>query len=138
MQTVGYWCDECRTKYVQHKCKDGLPCGHDRKDAIKVYVKAYGKSHQRVTLSWHKPSERKAGIAERETTRLVITYKPRPGTMYAVRHSRDLWAYEITLEDGTKVRVGDWLKGQPEKIRRAFLERWSSSKEPPIWRQLSL
>ena len=44
-----------------------------------------------------------------------------------------LWAYEVTLESGKTLRVGEWLKTQDEKICRAFLERWTSYTEPPLW-----
>jgi len=122
-QTVGYWCDECRTKYVQHKCKDGLPCSHDKAQAVYVYAKGYGKGGEFVQMEW-----------STGTLSSFLNHRPKPKTLY-YGWSRSLWATWIEAEGE---QVGEWLHKQEGLVARAFLSRWDSQKEPPIWRRVQL
>ena len=82
MQTVGYWCDKCRRKYVQHRCDGGLPCGHSFAEAVKVYAKSYGKGGETVQMSWFKadvPLDETA-VEPSHTIELWIEYKPDGGS----------------------------------------------------------
>lgn len=47
-ETVGFFCPECASKYVQFVCKTGLPCGHDPDKAIHVYAKRFGQSGSEI------------------------------------------------------------------------------------------
>lgn len=119
-QTIGYWCDECRCKYVQHKCRDGLPCGHDKDTAILVYAKAFGRGGERVKMEIG--------------TDVVSMWIGREGG-----HGRNyLWETLITLDDtrGKSMMLGEWLRQQEACVIRAFEERWNSRKTPPRWRQI--
>lgn len=122
--TVGYWCDECRRKYVQHVCRDGLPCGHPKEEAVYVYAKHYGKGQDETVLL--ECREFKAGFTVRP--------KPRdPNTLYSGGEARALHGYWVFI-DGEKMSVAEWLHLQPPRIIRAYLERWQSWKQPPTWR----
>jgi hypothetical protein len=143
MQTVGYWCDECRQKYVRHACKGGLPCGHSKDDAIFVYAKYYATGGEFVSLSWSDDE----GDHERE---MWISRKEHDQTWY-LSGSRELWGHiaqvEKHIDAGDKINinmrdlkpcaVGAWLHVHSEKIVRAYMMRWESHKEPPVWRQIS-
>lgn len=49
-ETVGYYCPECGKKYVRHKCKDSLPCGHGKENAIYVYHKWCAKRDNKIVM----------------------------------------------------------------------------------------
>lgn len=132
METIGLYCDECRTKYVRHKCKDGLPCGHSKNSAIEVYAKHYARGCETVILQGH-------GFRYR----LELTKIPRQKGSYS-RH--EIWSSEATIEDqyGEEgpMQLALWLHlraaNGDEHIVRAFMERWESADQPPQWRRLSM
>lgn len=116
-QTNGYWCDECRTKYVEHSCKgDTLPCEHEFNKAIFVYAKSYGRGYESVSI--------------RGLGRFTLTTK-----------DEDLigqrWQFKWWIEDnrtGKEEPVAEWIKRQEDKYVRAFCGRWMTTKSPPDWR----
>lgn len=119
-QTVGYWCDECRLKYVQHMCHDGLPCGHDKAAAVYIYAKNYAKGGQYVEFRY----------GEQEWA-VWMRVKPRePGVTYIGRPG-----WQVQTDEGW-IGYWDWLCQFPPIIIRAIEERWSSWKFPPTWRQI--
>jgi hypothetical protein len=122
-ETIGYYCDECRMKYVRHKCKDGLPCGHDKSEAVFVYCHYFAKSGEHVEMQW-KDGKIDVWVTKKPKDRKVI---------YISRSAAELRGH---LADDGEVEedVADWLARQPARIIRAFLERWTSRKEPPTWR----
>lgn len=130
METIGYYCDECRTKYVRHACREGLPCGHEKKLAIRVYCKAFGRGGENVSLVG-------AGIE----VALFLTDAKESGVMYSAA-GRELWGTKLEVTDGdgagAEMKVGEWLHRQDEKTVRAFFNRWESDKEPPLWRVVKL
>jgi hypothetical protein len=113
MQTIGCWCDECRTKYVKHVCKKGLPCGHDAAQAVLVYAKSWGRGYEAVSL-------RCGDFA----VALYIADKPVPGVSYS-SGGRELWGSWLKVTDGLgagqEMTVGEWLTQQEEKIGSAHL-----------------
>lgn len=139
MQTIGYWCDECRLKYVRHACKEGLPCGHDKGAAVAVYAKAYATRGEQVILRWTDPE----GDHYRElwVYRRARAYRPHSG-------APELWEYlievahhvdaerrlNINLTQLPPCAVGAWLWSHPEIVIRAFFARWDSNTTPPAWR----
>jgi hypothetical protein len=110
-------------------CKDGLPCGHPRKDALLIYAKSYARNGENVSIS---------GI-DGNILDVWIDYDPKPETMY-VGAGKELWGYTATNNDDRrrKKRVGALLKEQNEKVVRAFLNRWDSFKEPPLWVKIGM
>jgi hypothetical protein len=135
MTTVGYWCDECRVKYVQHLCKDGLPCRHDKDEAVYVWAKHFAKSGEAVRLRVYG-----------ETVQLWIHKKPKDKkrvlysdwqTRYLHTHLVNVAEQESLLAEQESLLM-DWLISQDEKIIRAFLNRWGGCKRPPYWRELAM
>lgn len=124
-QTIGYWCDECRTKYVQHVCKDGLPCGHDLAQAVHVSAKSYGRGGAEIWLKWDN-QKLYAFLEKREQEDRVV---------YIGWRAKELRGTIATHTEGQEVLI-DWLHKQPAKIIRAFLGRWESCKSPPEWRMI--
>ena len=124
METIGFWCDECRVKYVRHACKEQLPCGHPKVNAIRVYAKAFGRGGENVSVgSWS------IFIGE-EVNRKDICYLP--GGSW-------LWQTKIEYGDtGTEMWLGEWLKSVPHAEVRAFFHRWDSAKTSPDWQELIL
>lgn len=122
MQTIGYYCDECRVKYVQHVCKGStLPCGHILGNAIRVYAKRYGRGGERVQIGNNRGFIRKAEQCEK------LAYAP--GGFY-------FWENEIQLDGGPTMLVARWLRGLPQAFVRAFEYRWESHKTAPDWASL--
>ena len=119
-QTVGYWCDECRVKYVQHMCHDGLPCGHDKQAAIYIYAKNYSKGGEYIEIqhahmtwtAWLRLKPREQGV----------TYIGRP-------------IIQVETEDGW-INYWDWLCEFHANVIRAVEGRWTSDKFPPHWRSI--
>ncbi len=122
-ETIGYWCDECREKYVRHKCHEGLPCGHDKKGAVRVYAKSFGRGGERVELAW---ASGRAGL-------YIIERAKKKNTVY-LGNARFYHGHRVETDDGQINTVWKWLRQQEGKIIRAFLSRWESRKEPPEWR----
>jgi hypothetical protein len=144
MQTIGFWCDECRRKYVRHACRDSLPCGHSKAAAVLVYAKAYGRGGETVELNWTDGG----GEHYRE---LWISLKQGDRT-WKSGGSMELWGYRVDvmhhLDKGEKLNIdvrglkpcvmAHWLKEHPEHVIRAFMARWESFNEPPPWRMLAI
>ncbi|MEW6212536.1 MAG: hypothetical protein AB1631_29695 [Acidobacteriota bacterium] len=121
MITVGYWCDECRRKYVRYTCKEGLPCGHDKADAIYVECQAFAKSGEAVYMSTEDDSWR--------VSLWIYPLKDEGRRCYS-----QLWDYAVRINRSERaVFVGEWLPLQEPKVIRAFDSRWDSHKEPPGW-----
>jgi hypothetical protein len=122
MQTIGYWCDECRVKYVQHACKDRrLPCGHDFDGALRVYAKAYGRGGESVSIGEH---------------RVWLSEAEDPASLGYLPGGRYYWETIATLDDGQHMELGRWLKSLGAKHTRAFEDRWQSCKRLPDWVEL--
>jgi len=128
MQTIGYWCDECRRKYVKHACRGGLPCGHEKSRAIFIYCKAYRTAGESLTL-----------IFLGQKIQLWLEYrKPPPHFYVSGELARTLHCWSVRHDHSeTQIKLGAWLKDQPAILIRAFLNRWDSFKEPPDWRWVS-
>lgn len=125
-QSIGYWCDECRVKYVQHVCKDDrLPCGHPFGEAVRVYVKGYGRGGSEFTLESNE-NKVHGWLNDR-----VQTGEER--VLYLNWRARELRGTVVTHSNGQDVLI-DWLHRQPAKLIRAFENRWDSWKQPPEWR----
>lgn len=118
-QTFGYYCDECRRKYVNHKCKDGLPCAHDINEAIFIHAKHY--SHCETVF-----------MQVGDTVILDASIFRKPKHEQVTGHNL-LWNH--TLEaGGPGVDLGEWIKKQDGKTLRAFEARWDSNDRIPQWR----
>jgi hypothetical protein len=132
METIGYYCDKCRAKYVRHVCREALPCGHEKTLAIRVYCKAFGRGGENVSL-----------VGADIHVSLYITDNPKPGILYSAQ-GRMLWGCELQVTDGDgaeaseSLTVGEWLHRQDGKVVRAFFDRWESVTSPPLWRTLEL
>lgn len=121
MITTGYWCDECRMKYVRHKCHGRrLPCLHDFRAAIPVWCQDFARGGEHVC------------IVEED----VWIYKlpRRRGTFYS-GNAFFYWNMEVVRETttGDSILVGEWLAVRSDKFVRAFLNRWQSCNETPDW-----
>jgi hypothetical protein len=126
-QTIGYYCDLCREKYVQHKCQDGLPCGHDKAEAIRVYAKSFGRGSERVEMFW---------LGGR--VRMWICRKPKEENVFYIGLAGFYHGHQVETDDGQVTTVWKWLRQQEGKVIRAFLSRWESRKEPPDWRVIEI
>lgn len=108
-QTVGFYCPVCKIKYVQHRCKEGLPYGHPKKDALWVYAKHYSRGE--------------------ETVKIIDSSGLRYNTFRGYPPNIDL----ISFQEGWVPKVS------PEKLqlfKEAFEARWLSASYPPgekIW-----
>lgn len=120
-QTNGYWCDECRAKYVEHTCKnDTLPCGHAFDAAIFVYAKRFGSGGEDVTME---------GLGR-------FNLFTKDENLVGQRWNFKQW---IRNERTDKEEpVAEWIKRQEARFVRAFCARWFSSKEPPDWRMAQI
>jgi CspA family cold shock protein len=133
MQTVGYWCDECRVKYVRHACREGLPCGHDMAQAVFVYAKAYGRGGETVRMERGDFAVLLSVRSERERRDNCLG-----------GDSRELWGTQVEVLEahdpsclpGELLYAGDWLwrHRADESILRAFFNRWESTTRLPLWR----
>lgn len=120
MITTGYWCDECRVKYVRYIGRGGLPCGH--RAPLYVACQAFARSGEHVIIG-------------RENVWLFQERKP--DTCYG-RGAIQFWGTRVTPfrpegNDPPEWYVGEWLASKPDRFVRAFLERWQSCKEIPDW-----
>lgn len=102
-ETVGFYCPKCDAKYVRHKCRDGLPCDHDKDEAIYVYAKKY-KDGENVRL------ENKDGVIFRGDGEYF------PTDLNFMRR----W------EEGF---IPDISKEEFAKFKDAYEKRWMSLKE---------
>lgn len=120
-QTNGYWCDECRAKYVEHTCKnDTLPCGHDFGAAIFVYAKSYGRGGETVKIA-------KLGIFDLFT---------KDEDLVGQRWQFKWWIRNERTDQ--EEPLAEWIKRQDDRFVRAFCARWHSAKEPPDWRMAQI
>jgi hypothetical protein len=143
MQTIGYWCDECRVKYVRHACKTNLPCGHTTGEAVFVYAKAFGRGGETVSLEWSD----EWGEHQRE----VWVYRKEKDKTWYAGGAEEFWGFmahvarhvdagprlNIDISDLHPFAVAEWLSELPEKVIRAYLERWQSRNESPNWRWIA-
>ena len=119
MNTVGYYCDECRCKYVRHVCKNRtLPCRHPFEQALYVFAKAYGRGGEAVQIG---------------NLKLWLTDGPARMDLCVLPGRRYYWETMVEIEGAGKMVLADFLKEQGPKILRAFENRWDSCKHPPDW-----
>src|SRR5689334_12003428 len=98
MQTIGYWCDVCRTKYVRHECKTALPCRHSIFAAIMVYAKAYGRGGEEVEMQIPITPSILHGL--HRVIHLEIHSKPRNRQVdYIGTEAKMLFAHTVAVRD---------------------------------------
>lgn len=122
MITTGFYCDECRVKYVAHMCKGKLPCRHSFKAALQVWCQAFGRGGEHVCIG-------------DDDVWLYALPKDR-NTWYASAEARELWGVEVvvdTTKESDGLLVGQWLACRPDAFVRAFFKRWDSQKWTPTW-----
>lgn len=128
MITVGYWCDECRQKYVRNVCKGKLPCGHDFGRSVYVWCQAFGRGGEHVELAWGDP-------LPSSTADVWLSSARRENVMYGSSDAHLLWGTRVApfRGGGFDLLVGEWLATLPDIAVRAFFSRWDSQKWMPAW-----
>ncbi len=118
-QTIGYYCDSCRRKYVRHVCKhQKLPCGHTFAHALRVYAKRYAHLGEAVSIG---------------DCGFMLRYQPHVPELAIVPGGRYFWDTAAQLDDGEDLPLGRLLKRKGAKFTRAFQARWESCQHPPDW-----
>lgn len=121
-QHSGFYCLLCRTRYVYHACKDGLPCEHDKRDAFYTFrwdcTGGYQKfmvANERFGVLFNVHS-----VTQEQLDEAIAEYSK--WLEYCVKH--DLTA---TLDD-------------PVKLFKAACESagGQGATSPPVWRQQQL
>jgi hypothetical protein len=129
MITRGYWCDECRRKYVAHMCKDRtMPCRHSYELSFFVECQAFRRSGERVTIEW-------GALKAPSYDKVWLTTGDRPRQNFLTEEAFDYWGVRVMPFGGSgfDLWVGEWLASKPDAFVRAFLNRWESSKWTPGW-----
>ena len=120
MITCGYWCDECRAKYVRYLCEKGMPCHHDKSQAIYVAAQAFGRHSEHIYIG---------------ETELVLAKRQDRDAVYTSAGAYLFWGSEVTLQNPIQypepIAVGMWLASKPDAFIRAFCARWESSTHVP-------
>lgn len=130
MITTGFYCDECRVKYVHHRCKLGrLPCGHSFKAAFDVFSQAFGRRGEHVSIIYRNPDVtiQDVWISAGERRRYDFI-EPGAWTFWGMR----VRPFNPVRADW-EMWVGEWLSTKSDAFVRAFLYRWESQKFPPEW-----
>lgn len=123
-ETVGFWCDHCRRKYLRHVCKPELPCRHSKKDSVFVYAKAFGRGGERVVMEFD----------GKEVDIWVNKIPDSRNTIYVGRMAYEVHGRMVEPSNSdAPISVAEWLRTLPEKVVRAYLDRWESCKEAPDW-----
>jgi hypothetical protein len=147
MITNGFWCDECRQKYVRHMCRvkpgndasvedshilrQQLPCGHDWSHAVAVECQAFARSGEHVWIHY--------GLRGSEFHEDVwISRGERPRSNFIGRDAFEFWGmrvrqFQYKHEADWELWVGEWLASKPDAFVRAYLNRWESSNRVPSW-----
>ena len=129
--TVGFWCDECRLKYVRHVCKEGLPCGHDLGQAVFVHCQRFKQGNESVYLRHGYEKE----DGEHIFNGWLVRKRKEETDKIVGPHVMRLWFFQmVSYVDESTQDVGDFLRDSEGKVIRALLERWSSCNHVPDWR----
>lgn len=100
--SVGYYCQYYRRRYVRHKCKDGLPCGHPIDESVFIWLQRFS-----------------GGAEGKPTISVVMSHKGFEFEMKTERQKIDDYLQELCgWPDG--VRKG--FKPENKTITEAFLE----------------
>src|SRR4029077_858801 len=108
MITTGFWCDECRRKYVRHLCHGrGLPCRHSYAAAPPVWCQAFGRGGENVCI----------GFEDQPGHEDVWLFDARErDTCYCSSEARLYWGTIVEstwrlhgVESAANYYVGEWL-----------------------------
>ena len=120
MITTGYWCDECRRKYVKHMCHGRrLPCTHSFHAAIPVWCQAFARGGEHVCIGKED---------------VWLHRRPKEKNTIYCGDAQFWWNTDVEdVKAGRSVLVGEWLAVRSGAFIRAFLGRWESSRGTPDW-----
>jgi hypothetical protein len=147
MITRGFWCDECRVKYVRHVCRNHrevktgamgdsdilarrLPCGHSWEQAIAVECQAFANSGEHLWMEW-------GPVGSLSRAEVWIVSGDRQRGRFVGNAAWQFWGLRVRQgvykEPEWEMWVGEWLASKPDAIVRAYMNRWESSKYVPDW-----
>lgn len=66
-QYTGFYCPSCRIRYVAHVCKEGLPCGHSKDEALYCWRWDYTGGYKEILI---KNKKRGIHFFERNVSRM--------------------------------------------------------------------